>query len=585
MHSFQSASTVFPGRKIPWLLALLVCVFLHAEAHAQVNTWEKLFGNSGLDNGIALANLKRQNGDVIVVGSTQYSSAPDRWKLTVTRLDAAGTMAWENTYPFSNDEYEIHPDFFDVVELQNYNIAFVANYRRLDQPNADWDILIGVLDGAGSTVTPSFWTIATPGKDEFARGIFQTNLGQVIITGTVWDQLSANSQSDVFAVNMDIMTGGTNWAKVYGTDGREEAWDVDEYGLDYGLTICGFAEEAGGTGYTDPMLMTIDRATGNFIHATRQGKPNADGLFHELELGGTTTMYACGLDCPNGTSELIITPVWRGLNDHTPGPLYYYNYAGITDGHHGGFHICWGHTPDHLVVTGFAQTTAAGEQDLLMMEFDRFTMMPTWVTTSPGLQPGTIDHGYAVERFISATNERGYWVCGTSDHPSGFGSRDWYMLRTSGTGQTGCTSAQTYNMYNIEGYDELECDVANYSPIDPIEMAHGALLMSTTICPIFATSKDGGPALPEAQADKLQAGPVPVEQGQALDLQLVNESGDVDALLRISDLSGRVRYEQNIQLKAGEQGLNISTADLEAGVYLVQVRTDAAVRTLKFMVR
>lgn len=567
------------------LAAILVCVFLHAETRAQVNTWEKLFGNSGLDNGIALANLKMQNGDVIVVGSTQYSSAPDRWKLTVTRLDATGTMAWENTYPFSNDEYEIHPDFFDVVELQNYNIAFVANYRRLDEPDADWDILIGVLDGAGSTVTPTFWTIATEGKDELARGIFQTNLGQVIITGTVWDQLSASSQSDVFAVNMDIMTGATNWTKVYGTEGREEAWDVEEYGNDYGLLICGFAEEAGDTGYTDPMLMTIVRSTGGLVSASTQGKPYSDGLFHEVERGNAATMYACGLDCPDGTSELILTSVWRGQNQHVPAPTFYYNYAGITDGHHGGFHITWGHVPDHLVVTGFAQTSAAGEQDLLMMEFDRFTMMPTWVTTSPGLQPGTIDHGHAVERFISATNERGYWVCGTSEHPTGFGSRDWYMLRTSGTGQTGCTSTQTYNMYSIDGYEILDFDVDNYTPVTSIEMAHGALLMSTTICPIFTTSKDGGPALPGEQADKLQAGPVPVEQGQDLDLQLVNESGDVDALLRVSDLSGRIRFEQNIRLNAGEQGLNISTADLEPGVYLIQVRTDAAVRTLKFMVR
>ena len=584
MHRTLQTSTTMVRRFLPLLAAGMICMFFHATTLAQVNTWEKLFGNSGLDNGVALATLSMQNNDVIVVGSTQYSSAPDRWKLTVTRLDATGTIVWENTYPFSDDEYEIHPDFFDVVELQNYNIAFVANYRRLDQPNADWDVLIGVLDDAGSTVTPTFWTIKTAGKDELARGIFQTNLGQVIVVGTVWDQLSANSQSDVFAVNMNILTGTTNWSKVYGTEGREEAWDVTEYGIDAGLLLCGFADEAGGTGYTDPMLMTIERRTGTFVSATRQGKPNADGLFHEVERGGTVTMYACGLDCPNGTSELILASVWRGLDDHIPSATYYYNYAGITNGHHGGFHITYGHVPDHMVVTGFAQTSAT-EQDLLMMEVDRFTFLPTWVTTSPGLQPGTIDHGYAVERFISPTNERGYWVSGTSEHPNGFGSRDWYVLRTSGTGQTGCTSSTAYNMYSIDGYDPIDFEVDVFTSVDPIEMQHGALLLSTTICPIFTTSKDGGPA-PAADVEAaLQAGPLPVEQGQDFNLLLQNDIGNVDATVLVNDIGGRTRSELPVRLLQGEQRLNISTVDLEPGVYIIQVRTDAAVRTLKFIVR
>ncbi len=570
-------------------LLFMACCFLftHAALQAQVNTWENLYGGGGLDNGVALATLSQQDGDVVVIGSVQYSSSPDRWKLTITRLDQNGAIVWENTYPFFDNEYEIHPDAFDIIEMSTGDIAFVANYRKLNVPNPDWDVLIGVLNANGTLLTPTFWTVATGGKDDVGRGITEAKDGEIVVVGTVWNQLSSTSQSDIFATKLNIMTGITSWSFYYGTEGREEAWDVKEYGADSRLMIAGFADEAASSTFTDPLLMTVGRWTGVFRFATLQGKANSDGLFHELVLTDPDRMFVCGLDCPNGTSEVIISSAVIGFANHTPGPTFYYNYAGVTNGHHGGFHIDHSHTPDHLVVTGFAQTNTAGEQDLMLMEFNRWSMMPTWVRTSPRAPTNTIDHGHAVAPFTkTSTGEQGYWVSGTSVHSAGFGSRDWYVLRTSGSGQTGCTFTPSHDMYSIDGFDQVFYHEVDFTPVSPIEMNHGALLMTTTICPIFSTFKNSDEASAgEAAIANLHAGPIPVEPGQSIDVRLENNFGDVDGVLRISDMTGRTRYEQNISLLAGEQTFKLPTANLEAGVYIVQVRTDAAIRTLKFIVR
>ena len=562
-------------------------LFTHNALHAQVNTWENLYGGGGLDNGVALATLSQQDGDVVVIGSVQYNASPDRWKLTIARLDQNGAIVWENTYPFFNNEYEFHPDAFDIIEMSTGNIAFVANYRKLNQPNADWDVLIGVLNANGTLIAPSFWTISTQGTDDVARGLTEVRDGEIIVVGTVWNQLSSTSQSDIFGTKLNVLTGITSWSKYYGTEGREEAWDVKEFGADSRILIAGFKDEPAPSTFTDPLLLSASMWTGNTYTATVQGKANSDGLFHELVVTSPTNMYVCGLDCPNGTSEVIMGAINLTLFSYTLGPLFYYNFAGINNGHHGGFHINSSHNPDHVVMTGFAQTNGAGEQDLLTMEVNVPSMMPTWVRTSPRTPTGTVDHGHAIAPFTkTSTGEQGYWVCGTSVHPSGFGSRDWYVLRTSGSGQTGCTFTPSNDVYSIEDFDYVYYDDVDFTPTQPIEMNHGTILMSAILCPIYSTFKNGDEALAgEPAVANMQAGPIPVDPGQSVALRLENNFGDVDGVLRISDMTGRTRYELDIHLLAGEQNFTLPTANLEAGVYIVQVRTDAAVRTLKFIVR
>ncbi len=66
--------------------------------------------------------------------------------------------------------------------------------------------------------------------------------------------------------------------------------------------------------------------------------------------------------------------------------------------------------------------------------------------------------------------------------------------------------------------------------------------------------------------------PNPVFTGQSAFLQ-VNTSESFDILLTIHDASGRLCFQQQMEMYSGENSFKISTEDIEAGIYFVSIQT------------
>jgi hypothetical protein len=209
--------------------------------------WAKAYGESKDD--VAWKVKTTADSGCVIVGTTSSFNSNNQ-DAFITKLDKTGKIAWTTT--LGTDSVE---DAYSVTIARNGDYlvcGFVAN-----DTNAN-DMLVYRVRTTG-TIS---WLrkIGSKGNDE-AFSIAEDLKGNVLVCGvTMYDSVTQGGMNgspgdkDILVASLDGK-GTLNWMKTYGTQSREEAWDIKVNGNTYVVAAWGI--EPGGPN-NGIYVMTLD---------------------------------------------------------------------------------------------------------------------------------------------------------------------------------------------------------------------------------------------------------------------------------------------------------------------------------------
>ncbi|HRD52541.1 MAG TPA: hypothetical protein PKY96_07825 [Flavobacteriales bacterium] len=192
-----------------------------------VLSWQRALGSGASESGYAVANTA-DGGWIIAATATDnggdIASIIGDGDIWLVKLDANGTVAWENTYGGTSfDEPRA------VVEVDGGYA--VAGYTESDDAQVtgyagSGDLWVFKVDGTGALL----WQRTIGGTDiDEAHGMRRTSDNGVIIAGSTQssngDLVQNFGNTDAWLVKLDA-AGAIQWNQVYGHTGDEYAMDV-----------------------------------------------------------------------------------------------------------------------------------------------------------------------------------------------------------------------------------------------------------------------------------------------------------------------------------------------------------------------
>jgi uncharacterized delta-60 repeat protein len=259
--------------------------------------WQYTYGSNGLDE--ARSIQQTTDGGYIVAGLTASFGAGgyDAW---VLKLNADGSIAWENTYGGNND------DNANSIQ-QTADGGYIVAGRTYSLSTVSYDAWVLKLNADGSIAwQKSYGDIGT---DE-AKSIQQTADGGYIVAG-ITDSFGAGN-GDAWVLKLNAY-GSVVWQNTYGGINVDEARSVQQtadggYIVAGGTSSFGASSDAwvlklnvdgsivwqntyGGAGYADIANAIQQTADGGYIVAgqTGLGAGSYDALVMKLDQNGGIT--------------------------------------------------------------------------------------------------------------------------------------------------------------------------------------------------------------------------------------------------------------------------------------------------------
>lgn len=259
--------------------------------------WENTLGGSALD--VAAAVDETTDGSYIVAGLT-YSNdfdvtnnhgADDYW---VVKLDTGGNLLWQKTFGGTG------PDEATSIEQTTDGGYIVAGFAASNDGDVTGnhglnDYWLVKLDSSGNLV----WQKTYGGlQDDEAHSVQQTNDNGYIIAGTSYsntDDVTGNhGASDFWIVKVDS-TGILEWQKALGGSNLDESNSIQQT-LDGGYVSAGntFSNNGDVTLYHGGVdyWVTKQDSDGNLVWQKILGGTNFDGAFSVKETSDTGYVIA-----------------------------------------------------------------------------------------------------------------------------------------------------------------------------------------------------------------------------------------------------------------------------------------------------
>ncbi len=371
-----------------------------------VQTWAKTYGGTGGD----WANSIQQTSDggFIVSGATASfgSGSNDAW---ILKLNADGTVAWQNTYGGTGD------DGAGAIQ-QTSDGGYIVAGSTASFGAGSADVWILKLNADGTVA----WQNTYGGTgDDGAGAIQQTSDGGYIVAGSTALFGAGSADAWVLKLNAD---GTVAWQKTYGGAGNDYANSVQQT-LDGGYIVAGYTDSFG-AGYGDAWILKL----------------NADGtVAWQNAYGGAGADYAAAVQQTSDGSYIVAgytNSFGAGSGDawilklNADGTVAWQKtYGGASDD----YATAVQQTSDGgYIVAGRADSFGAGYGDAWILKLNADGTV-AWQKTYGGAGD---DYAYSVQQ----TSDGGYIVVGRTDSFGAGGTDIWILKLDSAGNISGCPS-------------------------------------------------------------------------------------------------------------------------------------------------
>ncbi len=206
-------------------------------------TWENTYGGSSLDRVYSMQQTA--DGGFILAGQTSSFSA-GAYDFYVIKLDALGTIAWQDNFGGSKDETA-------RSVCQTSDGGFIIAGRTSSFSTSGSDFYIVKLDSGGNKSWEKVY-----GEDDYfedAWSIRQTADGGYIVAG--YAEISFPDNNDAYVIKLDS-SGNEVWSETYGGPEKEGAKEIQQT-ADGGYVFAGFTESSG-AGERDFWVVKLDNS-------------------------------------------------------------------------------------------------------------------------------------------------------------------------------------------------------------------------------------------------------------------------------------------------------------------------------------
>ena len=368
-------------------------------------TFHKYYGGSAEEYGYSFKETP--DGGFVVCGRT-FSFGTGGWDGYVLKLDSAGDTLWTKSY--GNTQYD---------EIQDIDLTSDGGYIMTGHTwTTDWagDVYLIKLDALGNIEWDQTYGGAIGFSDK-GYSVRQTTDGGYVISGTT--KTYGLGGDDVYVIKISSV-GAIEWTKTIGTVGTIEAGREIEQTSDGGYIIAGYTDGSGGSFY-DVYLVKLN-SVGTVQWSKTYGGSSYDFAYTVEEtsdngfiLGATTNSFGAG----NWDAYLIKTNSTGVLEwSKTYGMSGEDRVQAAKQTSDGGYILC-----------GRSNSFGAGDFDATLHKTDASGTLQ-WTKAYGGISE---DQAW----YVSEYSTGGYALCGYS-YSFGAGSRDISMIKTDGSGSSGC---------------------------------------------------------------------------------------------------------------------------------------------------
>ncbi len=203
--------------------------------------WEQTFG--GGENDGARSIVRTSDGGLAVAGATTSKGAGN-YDFWVLRLDALGTMVWEQTFGSTEND-----GAYSIVQTSDGGLAVAGATTSKGVGNFDFWVLR--LDALGTMV----WEQTFGGsKPDGAYSIVQTSDGGLAVAGATTSKGAGDS--DFWVLKLDAL-GTMVWEQTFGGGENDEAHSIVQTS-DGGLAVAGTTYSKG-AGDADFWVLKLDK--------------------------------------------------------------------------------------------------------------------------------------------------------------------------------------------------------------------------------------------------------------------------------------------------------------------------------------
>jgi len=368
-------------------------------------TFHKYYGGSAEEYGYSFKETP--DGGFVVCGRT-FSFGTGGWDGYVLKLDSAGDTLWTKSY--GNTQYD---------EIQDIDLTSDGGYIMTGHTwTTDWagDVYLIKLDALGNIEWDQTYGGAIGFSDK-GYSVRQTTDGGYVISGTT--ETYGLGGDDVYVIKTSSV-GAIEWTKTIGTVGTIEAGREIEQTSDGGYIITGYTDGSGVSFY-DVYLVKLN-SVGTVQWSKTYGGSSYDFAYTVEEtsdngfiLGATTNSFGAG----NWDAYLIKTNSTGVLEwSKTYGMSGEDRVQAAKQTSDGGYILC-----------GRSNSFGAGDFDATLHKTDAAGTLQ-WTKAYGGISEDQAWH-------VSEYSTGGYALCGYS-YSFGAGSRDISMIKTDGSGNSGC---------------------------------------------------------------------------------------------------------------------------------------------------
>lgn len=598
-------------RALAGIIAMLAFM-IGGEAMAQ--QFQYVYGGSNCREA-GRAVIQPSTGGYLAVGETfsLVAGCPGS-DIYVVRTNPDGSYLW--TFAYNISQYD---SATDVIEDKNGNFVICGVTRQSNACNRGRDMFILKISSAGAVIAVREYGSVL---DEIAWGIIEaqtgtllgvTRPGDYVIAG--YTNYNGNTNGDGFIVRVDVNLN-LLWDEEYDASANSSDIFYDICEATVGVAMNQAADlvvvgstSAGGFGALNVFICRVSGENGSIGAAPQgaaiYGDPYDDIGRAVVEVKSGTyagdliiTGTSSSRPFPNTTAEVLMLQV-----DANPCTFIADQYAG-DDGNQtdGGIDLkIDAHTAGRVIVTGythFGGGTVVPKNVFLY----RFTI-GTMAAVAPGMAYGgdTDDWGWSVNNATrsDADETPGYIVTGFTKSPSLITAVDpeqLYLIKTDITSLRSFCNEIGFSFLAEKALLQRVCINPNRFSIgqfcNPI-VARTQTTWARKLClsPVAATRERGGndndgvsgvesPAVISFKEGSVTSYPNPLTRGAMLNLRFDLASA-ATAHITVSDIVGRIIYENDATLESGSAVRPIGTNGWASGTYIVRIEIDGKASTTR----
>lgn len=478
------------------------------------------------------------DGGIIITGKTQNNNNCIRDDIFLLKTSNAGVLQWTMTYGGSGDEE-------GTSVMTTADGGFIVSGRTNSFGAGDYDACLLKTTSTGGL---TWWRSYGWANTEYFKSVDQTSDGGYVACGGT-SSVTGNPQYWLVRVNS---SGVLSWSRNLGGTGTEVAWAVRETS-DGGYITAG--TETSYTTTPDAMMVKFN-AAGTFQWArTYEFGSNWDEFLSVRETC-TEELIFCGYCQGSGFTGLngyvlkttnLGAKIWSRAYGGTTGGEFLWDIIQTSDGGYatagqssmsGGFG-----SDDNYVVKMESAAGSSSCRDTLLNEA---TTARTIATDNTAPNVSQMNIAFAI---TSTRTSYGQWTRLCFDAGTSYGNPCVLGLRQPGSDLGGAPDQDNVMDYAGETAPEM---------IMLKQSSHEV-------------------------AGQMRVLPNPVEAGAPFVVEIPATEGE--ATITITDVLGRVMYQQTVADITADGGMKITTSGWTNGTYVVSMKTSAGVRSVPVVVR